>query len=385
MRFMFALVFLLFSAFQASAEVRTRIIDTGPGLATVTRFPDGSIMVFDTGHWTYQGKVFREFQDFIGDDDIDLLVVSHGDGDHLSATDELFQEYRIHRVLRTGQERDGTNWKNHDKAIRDAAAVGSTHDMNLAEVQVPHGTTFRFGAATVTYLAGFHEPPASWGLTDGEYLNGNSIVLRVSYRGRAILFTGDAVGRKERSAQNSPAIATEKFLISNAAIRPIDSDVLIAAHHGGDDASSEQFINEVTPAWVIFSAGHKHGHPMASTAERFIDAGISPECLLRTDRGDNEGGAEWSYGSTGVRDIVGDDSIDIVVSSSGSVSVKYSDSPPVSCPSRELADETDIAVVRKSRSGICHTETSPWYERTLHYEAFDSLEVCLASGGRTPK
>ena len=42
-------------------------------------------------------------------------------------------------------------------------------------------------------------------------------------------------------------------------------------------------------------------------------------------------------------------------------------------------------VVKKSRLGICHGSSSPYYSRTKHYQPFDSLEACLQSGGRLPK
>jgi hypothetical protein len=45
----------------------------------------------------------------------------------------------------------------------------------------------------------------------------------------------------------------------------------------------------------------------------------------------------------------------------------------------------DAAVVKMSNSGLCHPPQSSWYERTKNYTAFDSLEVCLESGGKLPK
>ncbi len=41
--------------------------------------------------------------------------------------------------------------------------------------------------------------------------------------------------------------------------------------------------------------------------------------------------------------------------------------------------------IKKTSSGICHPPTSSHYERTQNFRAFDSLEECLASGGRLPK
>ena len=378
------LVSLLFFAGLASAQVVTKVVDTGPGLATVTRFPDGSIMVFDTGHWNHDTRVFNAFQEFIGDDDIDLLITSHSDSDHLAATDELFNEFRVHRVIRTGFERPDTGtWTDHNNAITAASQLGLTHDINLAETTLPHGTTYNFGAATVTYIAGFHEPPAAWGLDGSEFRNGNSIVVRVSYRDRSILFTGDAVGREEDSPSTARAIATERFLIDNATARPIASDVLIAPHHGSDDASSTEFIQAVGARWVIFSSGHNYEHPKAVTANRFLDLGYQPACLLRTDLGDNEGDSEWDFGTTPGNDPVGDDNIIIIIPETGAMTVAYEGQAPVPCTEVPMsAPTTPPAVVKKSRSGICHTPESRWYERTTHFEPYDSLEACVASGGR---
>lgn len=51
-----------------------------------------------------------------------------------------------------------------------------------------------------------------------------------------------------------------------------------------------------------------------------------------------------------------------------------------------LAAENNFAPqVKKSTSDICHEKGTTYYERTTNYEAFDSIEDCLASGGRLPK
>lgn len=41
--------------------------------------------------------------------------------------------------------------------------------------------------------------------------------------------------------------------------------------------------------------------------------------------------------------------------------------------------------VKKSRSGICHSQSSQWFERTQNYKSFNSIEACINSGGRLPK
>ncbi len=41
--------------------------------------------------------------------------------------------------------------------------------------------------------------------------------------------------------------------------------------------------------------------------------------------------------------------------------------------------------VKKSSTGICHEKGTTYYEKTANYTSYDSIEECLASGGRLPK
>ncbi|PYE35212.1 uncharacterized protein DUF1524 [Idiomarina fontislapidosi] len=50
-----------------------------------------------------------------------------------------------------------------------------------------------------------------------------------------------------------------------------------------------------------------------------------------------------------------------------------------------VAAPFDDSVIKQSRSGICHDPSSPYYQRTKNFTAYDSLRACLANGGRLPK
>lgn len=50
-----------------------------------------------------------------------------------------------------------------------------------------------------------------------------------------------------------------------------------------------------------------------------------------------------------------------------------------------LAPAAFAGVVKKSESDICHSPESPHYSRTKNFQAFDSVQGCLNSGGRLPK
>lgn len=49
------------------------------------------------------------------------------------------------------------------------------------------------------------------------------------------------------------------------------------------------------------------------------------------------------------------------------------------------AREPDKVVVKKSQAGICHSPTSPSYDQVTYFQPFESVNDCVASGGRLPK
>lgn len=74
----------------------------------------------------------------------------------------------------------------------------------------------------------------------------------------------------------------------------------------------------------MFSAGSKHSHPRATTAARYLAAGLDPAHMFRTDRGDDEGPLEWAaLRVPGTQDPPGDDDVDILIRPSGEILVEY--------------------------------------------------------------
>lgn len=49
------------------------------------------------------------------------------------------------------------------------------------------------------------------------------------------------------------------------------------------------------------------------------------------------------------------------------------------------SDASGSGVVKKSSTGICHAPGTSYYEKTKSYTPFNSIDECLASGGRLPK
>ena len=316
--------------------VFVRIVDTGAGLATVTKMPGNYYMVYDAGHWHHKDKTLASISGVIPDgEEIDLLILSHNDSDHLGIVPQLFKKYKIKEVIWSGLERPqiGT-WRKARDAINKAKNENKTTVYNLKYDTINFGSTFRYGETLLTFVSGFYAPPEHWdikgGKTSGEFRNAGSIVIRLSFKGKSILFTGDAVGRHSGDPDENALIANEKFMVENADAIKIDSDVLIAPHHGADNGSSTAFINAVSPEWVVFSAGHEYGHPRSKVGERYLKFGISKNKVFRTDleddeRGEPKGGdKEWDLGrKNGHHDKSHDDDVDILIKTNGDVLVGY--------------------------------------------------------------
>ena len=303
-----------------------RVVDVGSGHSAVIIFPDNSVVIYDAGNYRDNGATASEAIDELlpTAGTIELLVLSHSDADHIAATDDILERYHVKKVLRSGLERESATWIRVNEAIRSADQDGLTDDYNLEHRPFVVGETIEFGGATITMVHGWHKPPWWYFIrpNTSKFLNAGSIVLRIEYAGKSVLFTGDSVGRLDDDPPDA-LIASERRMVRNMDEVPIDSDVLIAAHHGADNGSASDFIAAVSPEFVVFPSGNHHEHPRLSTVERFLEAGLAEDNLFRTDLGSNEGGKEWRKGNTSGSDPKGDDDVDILISPSGVLTVAY--------------------------------------------------------------
>lgn len=304
-------------------DVYVRIVDVGPGLCTITKVPGDHFMVYDACHWLNH-KCIEAVRELVpAEGTIELMIISHSDGDHLGDADDILQEFNVRQIIRTGFPRWDTDvWKAMNKAVEEEVKDADASEWNLQSVELKPGTRYTLGDATVTFIAGWSEW-TSPGPTPSEKRNAISIVVRLEYMGKYILFTGDTIGRRRGDLPEACKDA-EEIMVGRSKEVPISSDVIIAPHHGGNNGSSSCFINAVAPKYVVFSAGHDHHHPTSGAAGRYIKFGIKPENIYRTDRGDDEGSSEWKQGRiTGCEDPTGDDDVEIVLPTRGEVSVAY--------------------------------------------------------------
>ncbi|MBI3773860.1 MAG: DNA internalization-related competence protein ComEC/Rec2 [Gammaproteobacteria bacterium] len=212
-------------------EVWFTLLDVGQGLAAVAQTRN-HVLVFDTGPQFSEdfdtGKaVILPFLRSQGRDQVDTLVISHGDNDHIGGARALLAQLPVTRVLSSVPEKLPSN--HVERCTR-----GQQWRWDGVEFQVLH--------------------PSSDALTSE---NDNSCVMRIIAGENAILITGDI---------EKPA---ERFLLESG--QNLRADVLVVPHHGSATSSTAEFIDAVAPRYALFPAGYynRFRFPKADVLARY--------------------------------------------------------------------------------------------------------------------
>ena len=181
---------------------------------------------------------------------IDLVVLTHPDSDHLSGLTGLMERYEVGRVMQCGvncvtpgNEADYLAWE----------ALLNRGGIKPLEAEVGIRVTLGDNIG----LQVLHPPSRPLVGTDA-HANNNSVVLRLEYGETSFLFTGDI-----------EAFA-EGYLLRQGT--PLDSTVMTTPHHGSNSSSTPEFVAAVDPGLVLISSGtdNRYGHPHPETLATLV-------------------------------------------------------------------------------------------------------------------
>jgi len=233
---------------RPSNDLRITFLDVGQGDAAVLRSPDGATVLIDAG--PDEQQVATELAR-LGVRRIDLAVATHAHADHTEGFPAILSRFHVGLLIEPGCHHDSPSYERFVDGIEDEEV----------RVRYPRGGDgFEVGAIGIEVLG----PDACWPNHDEP--NNDSLVLRVSYEGRAVLFTGDA----EEPAQQD--------LMQDG--DPIEADVLKVPHHGGDTSLDEFFAAVDADVAVVSSGPNDYGHPVPSVLDALATTGAT---VLRTD------------------------------------------------------------------------------------------------------
>lgn len=225
-------LFLLPSARLGYGTVWFTLLDVGQGLAAVARTRHHTL-VFDAGpryseRFNTGAAVVAPFLRSQGIDYIDILVVSHGDNDHLGGVAGLLQHVPARQILTSVPEQlSGAQPK--------ACIRGQSWRWDGVDFKILHPQS-RAGRG-----------------------NNHSCVLLIASGEQRILITADI----ERPAEQT-------LLAMNA--DELSATILVVPHHGSLSSSSSGFIAAVNPEHALFSTGYRNrwDFPKPTIVQRYL-------------------------------------------------------------------------------------------------------------------
>ena len=295
---------------QRKPAFRFTCLDVGQGSCALVE-QDGLTMLFDCGSSSVKDVWRRRVEPalkFYGISHIDLLFLSHADGDHISGAQELLSSMhgmlpgaacfrrmppegissaqtgdltlvqrfsaaqaggiRIERILlpQTDVTPDGPGM---------TEVIAAARRFNIPVSTVSEGAEFQHGQLHLRVLS-----PSPGRMTGSD--NEDCIVLSLSWKNIRILFTGDLEKEGEEKftrAYQDAALFSPPRGHSETNSRTI----LLAGHHGSRNATSEGFLSLVRPDLVLISCGrnNRYGHPASAMLKRLEDRGLP---CFRTDQ-----------------------------------------------------------------------------------------------------
>ncbi len=228
------------------------LLDVGQGLSAVVRTAN-HVLVYDTGpkfseHFNTGEAVVIPYLRYLGVRDIDILMLSHSDSDHIGGARSILRQMNVMQVA------SSVPLEFASAATPCATPRAWQWDGVDFTVLYPPPTVMDGGSAG---NAGAVFPPADSGLRRKKD-NDVSCVLRVGSAAGSVLLTGDI------------EIPSEKFLLANAAAQ-LRADILVAPHHGSMTSSSSAFVNAIAPRYALFPVGYRNrfGFPKAKVVQRY--------------------------------------------------------------------------------------------------------------------
>ena len=238
---------------------RVIFFDVGQGDAALVQGNFASVLI-DTGSGPLDGTggaaLIRGLRS-LGVNQLDALVITHGDLDHRAGAARVLEELRVRELwLPNGGQDDPRLTELAARAERRGVAV---RWLDSSATEADRGDL----AIDILWPLARASLEGSPGPRKRESRNEGSLVLRVGIGGARVLFTAD-VGSE-----------VEVALVERAAV--LDADVLKIGHHGSRHSTTSAFLEAVSPTHAVLSApcDPARGLPNRRVLDRLVRAGVA--------------------------------------------------------------------------------------------------------------
>ncbi len=175
---------------------------------------------------------------------VNLMVLTHPHADHYGQLVDVLENFAVNKFITSKSRVEMFDHKGYEKLLETLKAKN-------IKIEIPKpGQVFNIGRIKIEILGPTKE--------DEKNINNNSIVLKLSFKGKKFLFTGDAERNEEKDIINSG--------------RDLSADVIKIGHHGSKTSSTLSFLKAVNPKYAVISAGNHYNkisiYPQKEVADR---------------------------------------------------------------------------------------------------------------------
>ena len=201
------------------------LLDVGQGLSVIVQTKN-HLMVYDTGARFSDEldsglAVVLPMLRSLGAHQLDKLMISHGDNDHIGGAQSILDAYPLTAVL--GQDIESLDALNKSRCKQ---GDNWLWDGVLFEVLHPE-------------------------VAIDKKRNNRSCVLKVTGPGGSLLLTGDIEKKIEK-----------RLIITS--LDKLESDVLLVPHHGSKTSSSLKWLKAVDASMALFATGYRNRYRLPS-------------------------------------------------------------------------------------------------------------------------
>ena len=247
-----------------SRYLTVTFLDVGQGDSAIIQLPNRQTVLIDAGPVIKDFRTGEPILDFgerivepalrsMGVNHLAAVIVSHYDNDHIGGIPYILSKFRIGLVIDHGYQR---------KLAGEYQDIIYSQNLRAQSVQKLSHLDF-YSRVGFQFLH-----PRNSHLAVSE--NNRSVVLKIYFKDRSFLFTGDIDE------------TVELQLLRNFG-KALNSDILKVGHHGSKTSTSSLFLKWVDPLIAVCSVGrnNRYGHPHPMVVNRIKRMGIS---MFRTDR-----------------------------------------------------------------------------------------------------
>ena len=236
-------------AITPGEELKVHFLDVGQGDSIFIELPTNETILIDASIKEASNKIINHLREE-NVSKIDYVFATHPHSDHIGGMSAVIKAFDIGQIYMPKAVTTTKTYENLLLTIKDknlkikTAKAGNTiidtDDLKLV-VLAPNQDSY-------------------------ESLNNYSIVLKLTYKEKSFLFTGDAETLSEKEITGD-----------------VEADVLKVGHHGSRTSTSQAFLNKVNPSYAVISVGlnNDYKHPHQEVIDRLEKKNIK---IYRTDQ-----------------------------------------------------------------------------------------------------